>query len=136
MLVSGDWLRPFFVAGELSQDAIYVASVSGDKIIAMLAFENYNGTNIDIHLCCFSGYIPKELLRFIWDYAFVKCGCVRITALVDSLNNAVIEWIERPGFKEEGRIREMIDGRDLIVYGCLKRDFKYGREKVSKGSDT
>jgi L-amino acid N-acyltransferase YncA len=56
-------------------------------------------------------------------YPFIQCNFARLTALVSTLNQPSISFVQRFGFTAEGRIREGgAQGEDLIVFGMLKRE--------------
>lgn len=71
--------------------------------------------------------MSRAFLRALGRYAFGDLGCKRITSRV-AADNPWSSVIVRLGFREEGRMRHGYDGDiDLIIFGVLKDEYRYGR---------
>lgn len=68
-------------------------------------------------------------LNLLYDYIFKQLGCVRVTALIDASNETAIKQAERVGFKREGCLRDGAEDGDVYLYGMLKKDYRYGKER-------
>ncbi|KAH8799586.1 acyl-CoA N-acyltransferase [Flagelloscypha sp. PMI_526] len=70
----------------------------------------------------------KEVIEWLLDYTFQNLGYHRLGLSVFAGNVRAVELYRRLGFKEEGRIREVLykDGKweDSIEMGILKKEWK------------
>jgi len=131
MLVTGDYRDQMEAIGfHLSDSAKFIGEAIDGKLVSLAAFDNYNGTNIDIHI--WADRITRKRLRALGDYAFGLCGCRRMTSLNDSNNFQMKEYLERLGFEYEGTIRHALPDSDLIVYGLIKEDCKWVSPKPKR----
>lgn len=129
MLITDDSLRPFFedVLGETSEHARFIGRVENDKILGVAAVFNYDGRSCEAGWCGDKGWMTLGFLNLLHDYIFNQLKCVRVTALIDASNETAIKQAERVGFQLEGRLREGAEDGDKLVYGMLKKDYRYGR---------
>lgn len=68
--------------------------------------------------------ISRRLLRGIFRALFSRAA--RLTALVDPVNFAAEDMVERLGFVYEGFLRRGLDGRrDALLYGMIPEDCKF-----------
>ena len=100
-----------------------IAAVQGGKIIGAVAYQLYSPPNIFLSVAGEGKWLtPGNLAGWFW-YPFEQLECTRCTALVHKKNKISRRFVERLGFKVEGVLREAAeDGKDLIIYGLLKRD--------------
>src|SRR6056297_2019288 len=69
MLVTGDYRDQMEAIGfHLSDSAKFIGEAIDGKLVSLAAFDNYNGTNIDIHI--WADRITRKWLRALGDYAF------------------------------------------------------------------
>ena len=76
---------------------------------------------------------PKTMRRSfakqVFEYCFITCKCVRITAMTTLDNKRCIKLIESAGFKKEGIIRKVVKKGmqylDGAVYGLLRKECTY-----------
>ena len=124
MLFTGDYRAEMEALGfHLSDRARFIGEQVNGEMIGLVAFDNFNGTNIDIHIA--ATRITRRLLKAAAEYAFNLCGCRRITSLNDSANFQMQPYLERLGFQYEGTIRHGLPDSDLIVYGLIREDCKW-----------
>jgi RimJ/RimL family protein N-acetyltransferase len=72
------------------------------KLIAGVAFESYNGANINMHVLSIDkNWINKEFLWMCFDYPFNQLKVNRITGVVAETNLAARRFDEHVGFKLE-----------------------------------
>jgi len=108
----------------------FIAYLDEDKIVGGAIFSHYDGHNIWIHLALDD---PKAMRRSfakeVFEYCFIKCKCVRITAMTTPENERCKKLIESAGFVKEGTIRKVVKKGmqyfDGIVYGLLRNECKY-----------
>ncbi len=96
-------------------------------LIAGIWFENFNGANMMMHVAALpkSRWMSKEVLWYTFYYAFVTCGCKRVTGLVAESNTEAIEFDERLGFKFEARLKNAAVDGDLLVYAMFAEDCRW-----------
>lgn len=77
-------------------------------------------------------FSPREMLRSVFRYAFVKCKRELVLGIVNSKNAKAMRFDEHLGFKELYRIPGMHDeGGDIVVLGMRKEACRYiGDEPV------
>jgi len=80
--------------------------------------------NIEVSIFA-TNKIWRERLDYIAYYPFELIGVNRVTAHVKADNNKGITIVKEIGFKYEGTMREALDGKDVHIFGLLKRDY-YG----------
>ena len=129
VLITDDSLRPFFedVLGGTSEQARFIGRVEDDKILGVAAVFNFDGRSCEAGWCGDKGWMTLGFLNLLHDYIFNQLKCVRVTALIDASNETAIKQAERVGFQLEGRLREGAEDGDKLVYGMLKKDYRYGR---------
>ena len=94
-----------------------------DKLIGAVIFSEW--TKNDIHVSVVSTNArmwQKRILRILFHYTWVTCGCIRMSALAKESNKKSRRLLEALGFKEEGRLRKYHGNEDGVVYGILKED--------------
>ena len=103
------------------------ASLKGDEW-AMFAVGHYVGYDCELFFATTGGRTPiRALTRKIAEYIFGVIGCRRVTSRVDVTNKLAIRHNKIFGFVEEGRLRQASpEGNDIIVFGLLKEEFRYG----------
>tara|TARA_Y100000114_G_scaffold43380_2_gene38874 strand:- start:7030 stop:7458 length:429 start_codon:yes stop_codon:yes gene_type:complete len=101
-----------------------------EEIRGGVIFSHYDGHNIWMHMALDDPKIMRRsFAKDVFEYCFIKCKCVRITAMTTPSNERCIKLIESAGFKKEGHIRKVIKKGmqylDGIVYGLLREECKY-----------
>ena len=124
MLVTGDYREALGSIGVgLSERARFLAKILDGKIVALAAFDNYDGTNIEIHIA--STQWTRDWIRACFRFCFDICNCRRVTALVDTRNDAMKGYMDRLGFKHEGVIRHGLPDSDIEIFGMLREECKW-----------
>ena len=84
------------------------------KLIAGIAYENFNGNNLFGHQ-----RIDKSPSRAFWKanahYIFNTCGCKRFTATVEADNTKAIKLNHHIGFETEAVLKDAGRTSDLLV---------------------
>jgi RimJ/RimL family protein N-acetyltransferase len=124
MLVSEDFSQAVKGLGwHVSDKAKYIGKMKGDRLVALAAFDNYNGTDIDVHIICDG--MPRDWIRAVCRFVFETCGCRRMTALCDADNFTMEPYLERLGFRYEGRKRHALPASDVLIYGMIQEECKW-----------
>ena len=113
---------------DLPEMANFLAGSFTGEEWAMFAVANYVGYDCEIFFATTGGVTPiRSLTRKMAEYCFVLCDCRRVTSRVDATNKLAIRHNKIFGFVEEGRLRQASpEGNDVIVFGMLKGDYRYG----------
>lgn len=105
-----------------------------DHVAAAVGFHTFIG-----RICCMHvvvqkpEYVTRRMIRDAFHYAFVEAGCEAVLGLVDTTNDAAIEFDTRLGFKKVYRIKDGgLDG-DLIVYEMKRSDCRWLSKEVKHG---
>ena len=97
----------------------------------VVGYTAWIGKTVQMHVACVGGYkyTPKSLLYAAFDYPFNKCGVDIVFGVVNSLNNNVLKFDLKLGFKEKMRWEKMHDdGGDLILLEMHKKNCKWIRQ--------
>ena len=118
----------------IPQECKTLALESQGHILAVVGFYNYTGEDIELSIAASSPrwFLSKQYLKDIFDYVFKTANCHRCTVRIEADNDRSIRVVERIGFTREGTLREANEGKDVHIYGLLKRDY-YGQEISAEG---
>ena len=129
-----DIVLPFMTAcGIDTPDGTPLVSVGiaerGEIVAGAYFTAHHPGRDITVSAACRGAGLStgKRIPRF-YAWAFGYFDVPRITAEIDEINMASRCLCEGLGFRLEGiKRRAGHQGRNVIVYGLLKEDLKYGR---------
>lgn len=94
------------------------------QIVAGVIFHCFEGAAVHITVAG-KGWTP-EFVRAVGWYVYDKLGCLRMTITTEQ--PSVVALAEKAGGQVEGRLRDQFgEGRDGVVVGILKSEWKYGR---------
>ena len=92
-------------------------------------FNCWEGT--DVHITAAGTGWTRGFLRAVGDYVFRQLGCLRFT--METEKPEVAEYAKRLGGVVEGRLRDHFgEGRDAIIIGVLRRDWKFGIKEATE----
>lgn len=95
---------------------------SDGEIIAGVIFNVFEGS--DVHATAAGSRWSKEFMYALGEYVFDQLKCLRMTMVVSE--RRVGKLAEKLGAKREGVLRNHFGvGKDGILYGCLKDEYKY-----------
>ena len=93
------------------------------QIVAAAIFNHYEET--DIHMSAVGSMWTRAFIREVGRYVFSQLGCIRMTSITEQ--REVVALALRLGGQIEGRMRNHFGpGRDGIVIGFLKEEWRYG----------
>lgn len=130
MLVTGEELRPYFEsrAGAVGDKAQFLGRWEGERLLGVVAVWHYGSGNAEVGWAGDTGWLSRGFLRLVFAYIWQQLGCRRITGRIHEDNVDALHASMRLGFVREGRMRQAApDGRDVLVYGMLKEECRYGR---------
>lgn len=129
MLLTDEHLREYFedILGETTELARFIGRVENGKIIGVAAVFNFDGHTCEVGWAGDRGWITRGFMILLTDYIYRQLGCVRCTSLIEAKNEHAVKQAEKIGFVLEGCIREGAPSGDVLVYGMLEKEFRYGR---------
>ena len=94
------------------------------EIVAGVWYDDFNPQSVTTHIAI-KGAINKEYLRVIFDYPFMQLGVQKIIAPVLEDNSQSINLVEKMGFQQETRLKNVHPLGDMLFYVMDKTDCKY-----------
>lgn len=109
-------------------DNLTIGVMLGGKIIAGIIMNDCRPGR-DVWLTIYSTdkrWCCRRVLRCVFDLAFNKMKCRRVSLFVSKDNACSRNLVEKLGFVREGLLRQYRDnGNDCFVYGMLKNECKW-----------
>lgn len=110
----------------LPSDAVCVGWERHGKLVAGVAYDQYNGASICMHVVGEGKrWLTREFLRFCFAYPFEQLRVRKVLGLVPSTNADAIRFDEHLGFRREAVISDAVPGGDLIVYSMTREQCRY-----------
>lgn len=95
------------------------------EIVGGVIFNCFEGR--DVHVTVAGKGFTKDFLEKAGDYVYKQLGCTRAT--IQTEQDYVITLSKKLGAKVEGRLRDHFgEGRDAVVLGILKREYRFLKE--------
>lgn len=94
------------------------------EIVAGVWYEDWNPQSITTHIAI-SGPISKRFLAVIFDYPFVQLGVQKIIAPVLEDNSDSTRLVNKMGFTQEARLKNVHPLGDMLFFVLNKTDCKY-----------
>ena len=137
MIVTGKSVVEWMVSrGEefSARDAEGIGWHDGKRLVAGVAYTDYNGANLCMHVVAVPGkrWLTREFLWTCFDYPFNQCKVKRVTGLVGEGNLQARRFDEHLGFELETTLRGAHPTGDLIVYVMWKRNCRFLGEKYGQ----
>lgn len=136
MVISSPGLRPYIEAKlgvKLSPAAQFIGSLRQDNSIwGVVAYDTFSNYDCEIFMAGDPGWTNKTLLRAAFDYPFRQLKLARVTGRVDAADERTLNIDLKLGFKVEGRLRNALGDRDIIIVGLLRQECRWignGKEK-------
>lgn len=128
MIEYGDGLRCLLEAeiGPITPDSITVANVINGNILCLVSLNNWTKGDIELMGSAKPGGITRRFIRELMWYVFDVLKCNRVTARCTTNNVNSWKLLERLGFQCEGLLRQAENGKDVLIYGLLRKELRYG----------
>jgi hypothetical protein len=100
-----------------------MGTMRGSQVTAGVVFNNFNGANATVHIAV--GTPSKamvNLFRAVCDYAFNKCKLKRITGMVPTNEQEVINFDKHLGFTEEFVMKNAAPDADMMILVLTDED--------------
>lgn len=93
-------------------------------VVAGIVFNCWTGPDVQLTIAAEPGAMSRRFLRRVGLYITKELGCVRAT--IETEQPSVVDMVERMGGEVEGVKRNLFgEGRDGVVMGVLKKDFRW-----------
>lgn len=93
------------------------------EIIAGVLFNQFEGANVHVSIAG-TGW-TRGFIEAVGRYVFEQLGCLRMTVTTEQ--EAVMKYACRLGGQVEGQMRDHFgEGRDAIIVGILRKEWKFG----------
>lgn len=104
------------------------APVSMDRVGVAIAYNGFVGRTCCMHVVVQAPEVMSpRVIREAFEYPFIVCRCEVVLALVDSTNEAALDFDTRLGFSEFARIpRGGVDG-DLVMLRMSRDECRWLR---------
>lgn len=106
---------------------IGIGWVKDGKLIAGVAYANWNGVNVECHIASDGTrrWLGKQYLFGIFHYPFIQLGARRITVCVGEGNAASRRFVEHLGFKIEAVLAGAHPTGAILIYCMFRSQCKY-----------
>jgi RimJ/RimL family protein N-acetyltransferase len=103
-----------------------ICLVEGEKILAGVWLENYNGVSAVLHVAGEGKrWLTRAFAEAVFHYAFNVLGCKKLIGVVSSANTQARRFDEHLGFKIETVIEDADPTGSLIIYSLKRSDCKF-----------
>lgn len=118
------WVQQQFPDAPDFDPCTAIGIADGNRIIAGVVFNNYRGHTIEASMASISPkWCNRRIGRALLAYPFEQLKVRRFQLTVAKRNKRMRRFLERLGFKSEGRRRAaMPDGSDAIQYSMLRHE--------------
>ena len=101
------------------------------KIVAVTAFNNYNGASTQIHIAI-TGRLTREYTLYVYRYAFDVMKVHKLIGLVSSANEKALRFDKHSGYVEEARIKDGYPDGDVIILTMTRDQCKFLQKDFHK----
>ena len=140
MIIINPNLRPYLEkkTGYIPPDAVFIGHLDEDgSIMAVVAFGHHTVHDCEVFLAGETGrrWWSKDFARAVFGLAFDRLDKARLTSRVDANKPNIVRLNERFGFVKEGRLRNMLGDRDVIVLGQIKSECRYIKHEQAEHTE-
>lgn len=105
-----------------------IGLVKDGEIIAGVLYDDFNGSNIWMHVAAKPGrnWLNRMYLKACFAYPFTQLNCRRISGWVEASNTDARRFDEHLGFQQEAVLSGAArDGGDVIIYRMFKEECRF-----------
>jgi hypothetical protein len=106
-----------------------IGHVVGNKLRAVVGYDNHNGSSCAVHVAGEGRWLTKEFLHAIFHYPFVICDYKVLLAFVPSGNEQSKLFVENLGFELFYEVKGGHPDGALLIYGLRKEQCRYLRSQ-------
>ena len=106
--------------------------IKDDELIAGVMFDDYNGSNMWMHVAAIPGrrWMTRDFLYATFAYPFLQLNIRRLSGWVEADNIDARKFDEHIGFKQEAVLKQAgRNGVDVIIYSMFKDDCRFIKGK-------
>lgn len=100
-------------------------SSDGSRILAVIGFDGWNGSSVQMHVAGEGNWINRPLLYAAFHYPFVVCDCKMVLGLVPSGNKKALRLNQHLGFKTEHEIVGAHPDGSLIIMSMRREECRW-----------
>ena len=123
-LIVGPWIAKQTQMIWKPEGAQTIGLAKDGELVAGVWYDDYNSQAVTTHIAI-TGSITKQYLRVIFDYPFMQLGVQKIIAPVLEDNSQSMKLVEKMGFHQETRLKNVHPVGDMLFYVMDKTDCKY-----------
>jgi len=129
MIIVSENLRPYLESKlkvALSEHAVFIGRLRPDFTIwGVVGLDSFTQFDCEIFMAGEPGWVSRRLCKAVFAYPFTQLGKTRVTGRVDAADTKTLDIDKRLGFKVEGRLRNALGDRDIIVVGMLRSECRW-----------
>ena len=129
MIISSDGFKPYLeskLKTTLSDSAQYLGRLRDDgSIWGVVGFDNFSEYDCEMFMAGEPGWISRTFMKASFAYPFKQLGLSRVTGRVDAHDTKTIDIDKRLGFRVEGRLRNALGDRDIVIVGMLRQECRW-----------
>ena len=96
------------------------------KIICAAVYHDYRDGQIEASIAASSRrWANRSVLHALFAYPFNQVGAHRLLVTCNEANEKAMKMNSQLGFTQEGRLRQMYDPHDAVIWGMLKDECKW-----------
>jgi len=100
------------------------------KIICAAVYHDYRDGQIEASIAASSRrWANRSVLHALFAYPFNQVGAHRLLVTCNEANEKAMKMNSQLGFIQEGRLRQMYAPHDAVIWGMLKDECKWIKEK-------
>ena len=100
------------------------------KIICAAVYHDYRDGQIEASIAASSRrWANRSVLHALFAYPFNQVGAHRLLVTCNEANEIAMKMNSQLGFIQEGRLRQMYAPHDAVIWGMLKDECKWIKEK-------
>ena len=100
------------------------------KIICAAVYHDYRDGQIEASIAASSRrWANRSVLHALFAYPFNQVGAHRLLVTCNEANEKAMKMNSQLGFTQEGKLRQMYDPHDAVIWGMLKDECKWIKEK-------
>jgi len=101
------------------------------RLVAGVWYEDYNQRSVTAHIAI-EGHMSRDFLFSIFDYPFNQMGVSKIVCPVLEDNEESLNLVQKFGFTESARLKDIHPAGDMIFYVMGKENCKYIGERYGQ----
>ena len=106
--------------------AIGVVDNETNRPLAGVVYNGFREGDCNMHIATDDPrWCSRRVLSVLFQYPFIQLGQRRVTAICARRNKRARKFVERVGFKVEGKIRHAFRKDHAIVYGMLINECRW-----------